>query len=261
MSIDRYCINSEEAQKKGCDELFKELESSKEGLDLSVAASRLETCGPNAIEEKRKSVFLKFIHYFWGPIPWMIEIAAILSIIVRHWADFFIILTLLLVNGLVDFWEEFQAGNAIEALKKRLAPKCLVKREGKWQEMDAAQLVPGDIIRLRLGNIIPADAKLLEGDYLNVDQSTLTGESLPVSKKTNDMVFSGSVVKQGEMIALVTATGQNTFFGKTTKLVEKAKPVSHFQRAVLQIGDYLIYLSLGLACLLIIVQLSRGTPF
>ncbi len=190
----------------------------------------------------------------------MIEIAAILSIIVRHWADFFIILTLLLVNGLVDFWEEFQAGNAIEALKKKLAPKCLVKRDGKWQEMDAAQLVPGDIIRLRLGNIIPADAKLVEGDYLTVDQSTLTGESLPVTKKTNELVFSGSIAKQGEMIGLVTATGQNTFFGETTKLVEKAKPVSHFQKAVLQIGDYLIYLSLGLACLLIIVQLSRGTP-
>lgn len=258
--MDIFFVSSEEAQKKGSDELFKELESSKEGLSEAVSAERRRKCGPNAIEEIKESFLLKFLGYFWGPIPWMIEVAAILSLVVHHWADFYIILTLLLVNGLVDFWEEFQAGNAIAALKKKLAPKCLVKRDGGWQEMDAAQLVPGDIIRLRLGNIIPADAKLVEGDYLSVDQSTLTGESLPMTKKTNDLVFSGSVAKQGEMIGLVTATGQNTFFGKTTKLVEKAKPVSHFQRAVLQIGDYLIYLSLGLACLLIIIQLSRGTP-
>ncbi len=256
-----YLISSEDAKKMDIDSLFKRLQSSKEGLSLADAKSRLQTCGPNTIEEKKKSIFLKFLHYFWGPIPWMIEIAAILSIIVRHWADFYIILTLLMVNGLVDFWEEFQAGNAIAALKKKLAPKCLMKRDGKWQEMDAGELVPGDIIRLRLGNIIPADAKLVEGDYLTVDQSTLTGESLPVTKKSNDLVFSGSVAKQGEMIALVISTGQNTFFGKTTKLVEKANPVSHFQKAVLQIGDYLIYLSLGLACVLILVQVSRGTPF
>lgn len=259
--MDTCFISSEEAQKKGIDELFKELESSQQGLSSAQAAARLEKCGPNAIEEARKYIFLKFLHYFWGPIPWMIEIAAVLSIIVRHYEDFYIILTLLLVNGLVEFWEEFQAGNAIEALRRKLAPECLVKRDGKWLEMDAAQLVPGDIIRIRLGNIIPADAKLVEGDYLMVDQSTLTGESLPVTKKNNDLVFSGSVAKQGEMVALVTSTGQNTFFGKTTKLVEKAKSISHFQKAVLQIGDYLIYLSLGLACLLILVQLYRGTPF
>ncbi len=259
--MDISSFHSEEAQKKGYDELFIELESSKEGLKASDAALRLQKCGPNSIEEIRTSLFVKFFRYFWGPIPWMIEIAGILSLVVHHYVDFYIILTLLLVNGLVDFLEEFQAGNAVEELKKKLAPKCLVKRDGKWQELDAVQLVPGDIIRLRLGNIIPADAKLIEGDYLTVDQSTLTGESLPVTKKINDLVFSGSVAKQGEMIALVTATGQNTFFGKTTQLVEKAKPVSHFQKAVLQIGDYLIYISLGLACLLILVQIARGASF
>ncbi|MBS0652362.1 MAG: plasma-membrane proton-efflux P-type ATPase [Verrucomicrobia bacterium] len=260
-SNDPYRISSDDAKNSDIDSLYKRLHSSQEGLSSSEAKRRLEACGPNSIEEKKESLLVKVFHYFWGPIPWMIEIAAILSLIVGHWADFYIILALLLANGLVDFWEEFQAGNAIEALKKNLAPKSLVQRDGKWQEMDAALIVPGDVIRLRLGNIIPADAKLVEGEYLTVDQSTLTGESLPVTKKTNDLVFSGSVAKQGEMIALVTSTGERTFFGKTTKLVEKAKPVSHFQMAVLQIGDYLIYLSLALACILIIVQLSRHTPF
>jgi H+-transporting ATPase len=256
-----YLLNPEEVKSLNVEELAERLKSSKEGLSEAEAKSRIPECGLNRIEEKKKSLFLRIFHYFWGPIPWMIEIALILSGIVREWPDFYIILALLLINGLVEFWEEFQAGNAIEALKKKLALKCLVKRDGKWQERNAAELVPGDIIRLRLGNIIPADSKLLEGDYLTVDQSTLTGESLPVTKKINDIIFSGSIAKQGEMVALVIGTGTNTYFGKTTKLVEKAKPVSHFQKAVLQIGDYLIYISLALALVLIIAQLVRGTSF
>ncbi len=259
--IDRCFVSAEEAKQKTSDQLFALLKSTKEGLNDAEVKGRLQKCGRNTIEEKRESIFRKFLAYFWGPIPWMIEIAAILSVVVRHFADFIIILILLIVNGLVDFWEEFQAGNAIKALKKNLAPKSLVKRDGKWLEIDAAELVPGDLIRIRLGNIIPADAKLVEGDYLTVDQSTLTGESLPVTKKIDEVVFSGSIAKQGEMTGLVISTGQNTFFGKTTQLVEKAKPVSHFQKAVLQIGDYLIYLSLALACILVVTQLIRGTPF
>lgn len=259
--MNSYLISSEEAQKAEISTLLSRLQSSQEGLSSADAKERLKSCGLNQIEEKKGSLILKIFHYFWGPIPWMIEVAAILSLVVHHFVDFYIILTLLLVNGLVDFWEEFQAGNAIEALKKKLALKCLVKRDGKWMEIDAFQLVPGDIIRLRIGNIIPADAKLIEGDYLSIDQSALTGESLPVTKKAGELAYSGSVAKQGEMLGLVTATGQNTFFGQTTKLVEKAKPVSHFQKAVLHIGDYLIYLSLVLAFILIVVQLSRNTPF
>jgi len=256
-----YFISSDEAQKGDAASLFTRLKSTKDGLSSTEASSRLKICGLNQVEEKKRSLFVKILHYFWGPIPWMIEAAAILSLVVHHFEDFYIILTLLLVNGLVDFWEEFQAGNAIAALKKTLASKCLVKRDGKWVEIDASLLVPGDIMKLRLGNIIPADGKLFEGDYLSVDQSALTGESLPVTKNINDIVYSGSVAKQGEMVAVVTGTGQNTFFGQTTKLVEKAKPISHFQKAVLQIGDYLIYLSLVLAVILIIIQLSRQTPF
>ena len=220
--------------------------------------SRLAQFGPNALEEKKVNPILKFLGYFWGPIPWMIEIAAILSAVVKHWDDLIIISVLLAFNALVGFWQEFKAANALEALKKQLALKARVLRDGKWQEIAAEQLVPGDIIRLRLGDIIPADVKLFEGDYLSVDQSALTGESLAVSKKAEDIAYSGSVAKQGEMVAVVTGTGANTYFGRTAKLVQAAGAPSHFQKAVLQIGDYLIYLSLGLVAVLILVQLERG---
>jgi len=239
---------------------LKKLGTSMEGLSVDEARQRLQQYGPNALTEKKTNSLLKFLSYFWGPIPWMIEIAAALSAVVRHWPDLIIILLLLLFNAVVGFWQEHQAANAVEALKKQLALKARARRGGQWTELDAVDLVPGDTIRLRLGDIIPADVKLAEGDYLSVDQSALTGESLPVDKKPGDMAYSGSVAKQGEVVAVVTATGAQTYFGKTAKLVSEAKSVSHFQKAVLHIGDYLIYLSLGLAAALLLVQLFRGAP-
>jgi H+-transporting ATPase len=236
----------------------KQSDTTPEGLSREEAEKRLAQYGPNALEEEKVNPLLKFLSYFWGPIPWMIEVAAILSAVVRHWVDLIIILVLLAFNAVVGFWQEHQASNAVEALKKQLALRARVKRDGNWTEVDATILVPGDVIRLRLGDIIPADVKLAEGDYLSVDQSALTGESLPVDKKTGDVAYSGSIARQGEMLALVTATGPNTYFGKTAKLVSTAKSVSHFQRAVLTIGDYLIYLSLGLAAVLVLSMLFRG---
>jgi H+-transporting ATPase len=253
-------ITAEEAEKTEEHSLFGKLESSETGLSTSAAEQRLNQFGLNEISEKKTSPVVKFLSYFWGPIPWMIEVAAILSLLVRHWVDFTIIVVLLVFNALVGFWQEYQAGNAVDALKKKLALKSRVLRDRVWQEIDARELVPGDVIRIRLGDIIPADAKLVDGDYLSVDQSALTGESLPVSKQMGEIVYSGSAAKQGEMVGLVTATGNNTYFGKTAKLLASAKKVSHFQKAVLQIGDYLIYLSLGLVAVLILVQLFRGTP-
>ncbi len=231
-----------------------------EGLSTSEAQKRLAQYGPNALEEENTSALLRLLAYFWGPIPWMIELAALLSAIVRHWADFSIIFGLLLFNALIGFWQEYKAANALKALKSRLALKARVLRDRRWGEIDAVELVPGDIVRLRLGDIVPADARLVEGDYLSVDQSALTGESLPVEKKTGDTVYSGSVVKQGEMVALVTVTGDDSYFGRTAKLVQDAGAPSHFQKAVLTIGDFLIYLSLALVAALILVQLFRGSP-
>ncbi len=159
----------------------KRLGSSPDGLSQAEALKRLAQYGPNEIEEKKTNLFLKFLTYFWGPIPWMIEAAVVLSAVDQHWPDFFIILVLLLSNAVVGFWEEYQAGNAIAALKAKLAIKARVIRDGKWITPAARDLVPGDVIRLRLGDIVPADARLLEGDPVEVDQSSLTGESLPVT--------------------------------------------------------------------------------
>ena len=190
----------------------------------------------------------------------MIEAAVILSAVARHWPDFGIILVLLLANAVVGFWEEHQAGNAIAALKAKLAIKARVKRDGKWVNPPARELVPGDAIRLRLGDIVPADARLLEGDPVEVDQSALTGESLPATRKPGEAVFSGSIIRQGEIGALVYATGANTYFGKTAELVQGAHTVSHFQRAVLKIGNYLIILAVVLVAVIIAVAIYRGDP-
>ena len=239
-------------------ELQKRLGSSPDGLTQEEAQKRLIKYGPNEIEEKKTSQFLKFLSYFWGPIPWMIEAAVILSAIARHWPDFGIILILLLANGIVGYWEEHEAGDAIEALKAKLAVKARVKRDGKWVNPAASELVPGDLIRLRLGDIVPADARLLDGDTVEVDQSALTGESLPVTCKQGDAVFSGSIIRQGEIGAMVYATGTNTYFGKTAQLVQEAHTVSHFQKAVLKIGNYLIILAAALVAVIIAVAIIRG---
>jgi H+-transporting ATPase len=241
-------------------EVEKKLQSSPDGLTQAEAAKRLAQYGPNEIVEKKTNPILKFLTYFWGPIPWMIEAAVILSGVVRHWPDFFIILVLLVSNAVVGFWEERAAGNAIEALKAKLAIKARVKRDGKWINPPARELVPGDVIRMRLGDIVPADARLLDGDPVAVDQSALTGESLPAERKPGEAVFSGSIIRRGEIGALVYATGGNTYFGKTAQLVQDAHTTSHFQKAVLKIGNYLIILAVALVAVIITVAIFRGDP-
>ena len=232
-----------ELKQLSVDEAFKTFSSDENGLSDSSLQERFNDYGYNELEEKKVNPILKFLSYFWGPIPWMIEVAAILSAVIHHWEDFWIIFVLLLLNASVGFWQEYKAGDAINQLKKKLAMNARVKRNGKWNKIPARELVPGDVVRVRLGDVVPADIKLFSGEYLSIDESALTGESLPVDKHTSDVAFSGSVVKQGEMDGLVVATGSDTFFGRTAKLVEEAKTVSHFQRAVVKIGHYLIILA------------------
>src|SRR5437016_865169 len=227
----------------------------KTGLSPAAQQERLNKYGPNALAEKKKSQLSAFLAYVWGPISWMIEAAALMAFIVRDWGDFTIIASLLLFNALLGFWEEHEASNALDALKSSLALKARVLRDGKWQEVDARTLVPGDVIRLYLGDVVPADCKLIEGNYISIDQSALTGESLPVTKTSGEDAYSGSVVKQGEMVAVITATGANTFFGRTAKLVATAGSVSHFQRAVMKIGNFLIILALVLVVILVASRL------
>jgi H+-transporting ATPase len=251
-------MTTEDAKKATVDELLSRLSATKEGLSSSEVEKRLQQYGNNEIPEKKANPVLKFLSYYWGPIPLMIEAAAIMSAIIQHWPDFGIIFTLLMMNAVVGFWQEHKAGNAIELLKQSLALKARVLRDGKWQEKPAGELVPGDVVRLRLGDIVPADVKLVEGDYLLTDESALTGESLPVEKHLSDVAYASSIARQGEMNALVVNTGARTYFGKTTKLVEEAKTPSHFQKAIIKIGDYLIVLAIVLVLVIFLVSIFRG---
>ncbi|RVW04906.1 plasma-membrane proton-efflux P-type ATPase [Rhodococcus spongiicola] len=239
---------------------LSELGSARYGLDGVEARRRLAEVGPNALPEARRNPVLEFLGYFWAPIPWMIEAALVLSLLVGHWADAAIIAVLLLMNGVVAFFEEHQAAGAIAALKDRLARNALVRRDGEWSNIAVSDLVPGDVIRIQLGDVVPADARILDDTSVEVDQSTLTGESLPVLRGRGDVVPSGSVVVRGVSDALVYATGRSSLFGRTAELVATAGTVSHFQRAVLRIGNYLIVLALALVILTTVVSLLRGNP-
>ncbi|MEM7174629.1 MAG: plasma-membrane proton-efflux P-type ATPase [Chlamydiota bacterium] len=230
----------------------------EQGLSTVEWEKRRSEFGPNELEGKKQTIWLRLLPFFWGPIPWMIEVAALLSLYLKRWPDLIMIVILLLINASLGFFQEYKAANEIEALKQKLALKARVKRDGKWQEIEARELVPGDIVAVKLGNIIPADLKLISGEYLTVDQSALTGESLPVNKKVGDDAFSGTIAKTGEMTGVVTATGFHTFFGKTAKLVTEAKSVSHFQKAVLKIGHFLIFSTLVIAAVILIVDLFRA---
>ncbi|MEP7234752.1 MAG: plasma-membrane proton-efflux P-type ATPase [Ignavibacteriota bacterium] len=233
------------------------------GLSADEAKKRIAEYGLNEIPEKDESALKRILRRFWGPIPWMIETAAILSAVVQKWEDFGIITFLLLVNVVVDYSQESKALSALEVLKQKLAKKATVKRDGAFTTIDSKFVVPGDILKLKIGDIIPADLILSNGDYLQVDQAALTGESLPVNKKKGESVYGNSIVKVGEMEGVVTLTGPNTYFGKTALLVVRAgkEEKSHFQRAVIRIGRNLILLTISLAIILIVVSLLRHDPF
>ncbi|XXG51589.1 hypothetical protein AAC387_Pa03g0122 [Persea americana] len=229
------------------EEVFEQLKCTKEGLTSEEGANRLQIFGPNKLEEKKESKILKFLGFMWNPLSWVMEMAAIMAIALANgggkppdWQDFVGIVVLLVINSTISFIEENNAGNAAAALMAGLAPKTKVLRDGRWSEQDASILVPGDIISIKLGDIVPADARLLEGDPLKIDQSALTGESLPVTKNPGDEVFSGSTCKQGEIEAVVIATGVHTFFGKAAHLVDSTNQVGHFQKVLTAIGNFCI---------------------
>ena len=233
------------------------------GLSSEEARNRQQQFGLNVLETKEESWLARLAKRFWGPIPWMIETAAVLSASVQRWEDFIIIMVMLLVNAFVDFYQESKALNAIEVLKKKLALQATVKRDGSWQQLPAAELVPGDIVKIKIGDIVPADLKLLSGgDFLQIDQSALTGESLPVNKKPGEEAYANTVVKQGEMIAVVSGTGLNTYFGKTVGLVAKAQMEgrSHFKRMVIKVGNFLILLTMVMIAVIIYLGIKRGEP-
>ncbi|KAL9254737.1 Plasma membrane ATPase-like protein [Drosera capensis] len=229
------------------EEVFQTLKCSRQGLTSIEGEQRIQLFGYNKLEEKKESKILKFLGFMWNPLSWVMEAAAIMAIALANgggkppdWQDFVGIVCLLVINSTISFIEENNAGNAAAALMAGLAPKTKVLRDGKWSEQEAAILVPGDIISIKLGDIVPADARLLEGDPLKIDQSALTGESLPVTKNPGDEVFSGSTCKQGEIEAIVIATGVHTFFGKAAHLVDSTNQVGHFQKVLTAIGNFCI---------------------
>jgi H+-transporting ATPase len=229
-----------------------------EGLSSEEADARRRRYGPNAIEERHRSVLLEIAAHFWGPIPWMIEAALALTAATSRWTDFAVILALLLLNGAVGFWEEHQAMGAIEALQERLAKEAKVKRDGRWATLRAELLVPGDLVAVGRGEIVPADASILDG-IAEADESALTGESLPVDKAPSDPLLSGSIVTRGGPVARVVATGAHSIFGRTATLAGMEPPPSHFQQAVIAIGKYLIAISLCLVAIMVAVSLYRGS--
>ncbi|NPA35296.1 MAG: plasma-membrane proton-efflux P-type ATPase [Chlorobi bacterium] len=245
-------------EKVSLEKVYEILKTSSRGLSSKEAEERLAKYGRNELDEEKTSKLEKFLRYFWGPIPWMIETAAILSAMIGHWSDFAIIMVLLFYNAISGFWQENKAADALDALKAGMAPKARVMRDGNFTDIDATLIVPGDIIQIKLGDVVPADVRFVDGEYISIDQSALTGESLAVTKKTGDSGYSGSIAKKGEMTAVVIATGNNTFFGHTASLVASAgSKESHSQEAVSKIGDFLILLSLALAFLLVGFEVYR----
>ncbi|ANM57945.1 putative P-type H(+)-exporting transporter [Arabidopsis thaliana] len=229
------------------EEVLTQLRCTREGLTSDEGQTRLEIFGPNKLEEKKENKVLKFLGFMWNPLSWVMELAAIMAIALANgggrppdWQDFVGITVLLIINSTISFIEENNAGNAAAALMAGLAPKTKVLRDGKWSEQEAAILVPGDIISIKLGDIVPADGRLLDGDPLKIDQSALTGESLPVTKHPGQEVYSGSTCKQGELEAVVIATGVHTFFGKAAHLVDSTNQEGHFQKVLTAIGNFCI---------------------
>lgn len=237
---------------------LQQLHTDGEGLSVQEAAQRLQTLGPNALPEQRRSRLRVLLSYLWGPMPWMIEAAVLLCAVVGDWLDFAIIAALLVGNTAIAYIEETSAGDAVAALKARLALEAQVRRDGVWQTVPAAQLVPGDRIRVAIGAVIPADLAVLSNTPLQVDQSALTGESMAVKRGQGDQLYSGSVLKQGLAEGLVTATGTNTFFGRTAQLVGEADSTDHLQQAVVKLSDYLILLNIVLVCIILVVRIHAG---
>ena len=178
--MERQAISTDEARGMAVDDLYRALSSQREGLTRSEAEDRIKRFGPNELPEKEESAVLKFLRYFWGPIPWMIEAALIISAAIGRWEDFAIIFALLLVNAVVGFWQEYQAGNAIAMLKRRLALEARVLRDGRWRRPPHGTSFPATSSGSGTGTSCPADIKPRRGDFLSADESALTGESMPV---------------------------------------------------------------------------------
>jgi H+-transporting ATPase len=248
------------------DNVYSSLNSSKDGITENEATKRISLYGYNEVSEKKESNIIKFLKKFWNPVAWMLEITVVITFILKKYDDMYIILFLLIFNSIVGYTQESRANNALELLKKKLSVKAVVLRDRSWKVINSSLLVPGDVVHIKLGDVVPADAKIINGN-VEVDQSALTGESLAVERKSPDLIYSSSIVRRGECDAIIVATGENTFFGKTAQLVRTAKAASHMENLIMRIVRYLIIVDVSLVIILaaysilINISLSDVLPF
>ncbi|EKM75359.1 hypothetical protein AGABI1DRAFT_116467 [Agaricus bisporus var. burnettii JB137-S8] len=250
------------------EDVFKLLQCDENGLSPEEAVRRIELFGPNKLEQDEQNALLQFLSFMWNPLSWVMEAAAVVAIILSNgehrapdWEDFVGIVLLLFINSAIGFYEERNAGNAVKALMDSLAPKAKVKRSGSWSEIESSDLVPGDMVAFKIGDIVPADCRLTEAINVSIDQAALTGESLPQAKKAGDQCFSGSTCKQGEAEGVVIATGSNTFFGRAASLVgQDDDTTGHLQKILAQIGAFCL-VTIGIFVIAEIFTLYAGFRF
>lgn len=233
--------------------------NSDAGLSSADIATRRLEYGYNEVAEKKAHPVLRFFRKFWGMSAWMLELIMILSALLRKFSDLAVVSGLLIVNAVLSFAQEHRAAGVVEALRRQLQVNARVRRDKTWQVIPARELVPGDIVRVRPGDIIPADVKLITGT-LTVDQSALTGESKDVEKATGNVVSSGSVVRRGEGNGVVILTGAMTYFGRTTELVQQAQPKLHIEAVVAKVVRWLFVIVGALLAVVIVLSVIRGEP-
>ncbi|HUX66591.1 MAG TPA: plasma-membrane proton-efflux P-type ATPase [Terriglobales bacterium] len=221
------------------------------GLSTAEAEARLRQFGPNRVAEERRHPLRVLLGRFWAPVPWMLEATIALELVARHPPEAVVIAALLLFNAALGALQEGQAGRAVGLLQRRLAVGARVRRDGRWQPLAADQLVPGDVIHLRVGDLAPADVRLFEGT-VQADESDLTGESLPVERAAGALVYAGSRLQRGEASGEVAATGARTYFGRTAELVKTAKTASHLEALILAIVRALVLVDGVLVAILLL---------
>jgi H+-transporting ATPase len=232
---------------------------SPDGLSRDEALRRLASFGRNEVSDRPPSPIRVFLQKLWAPIPWLLEFAILLQLFLGERVEAAVIAGLLLFNAALGFVQESRAGATLTALKKRLAPTAQVRRDGAWIKLPAAELVPGDVVRLALGAIVPADARLVSGSVL-IDQSMLTGESVPVEAEAGASVYASALVRRGMAVAEVTATGAKTYFGRAAELVRVAHGASTEQRAILAATRNLAVVNGVIAALLVLAAHVMDLP-
>ncbi|MHB9021162.1 MAG: plasma-membrane proton-efflux P-type ATPase [Halothiobacillus sp.] len=229
------------------------------GLTEAEAQQRLAQYGSNAIPEQKINPLKAYLLKYWSPVAWMLEAVVVLELVLRHWTEAFVIALLLVFNGTLAFINEQRAQTALALLRQQLQINARVQRDGVWRVVPAAEVVPGDWVHVRAGDITPADLQVLDG-HISLDQSALTGESLPVSVAVGATAYASCTVRQGEATGFVTATGAKTAFGRTAELVQSASAPSHMQQIILRIVRYLVIFDAFLSAIVLGYALMTGMP-